>query len=185
MSQRQVRVSGTGVLLVSAVSALGAVLLGIYFTPLLLFGFAGVGFFPVNASNISPDMQQGDLQITHLVPASEVHVGDVLMLWDSTTNTHFSHHVVTAQELFDGVRFVTAGVGGLPPDSTSFIAERSDAIPVVLWTVPLWGEVITVIYSPQFQALFVFILGVVVLIAVMRRFRSHRPGLNSEAWNDD
>lgn len=179
------------VVLVAVLSSLGALLLALYLTPMFLFGIFGVGFFPIEPSVLSPGAVHGDLGITHLVAASRVHVGDLLLMWDEAAGRFFSHNVLSAEELFDGVRFVTAGVSqdlsgsSSSSGSFSFITERTQSIPVVLGTVPIWGDVVSVIYSPQFQVLFL-VAGVVSLVVVWMRFRSSRREERHDAsWNDD
>ncbi len=179
------------VLLIAGLCSLGSLLLALYLTPVFLFGVFGVGFFPIESSTLSPGTVHGDLGITHLVAASRVQVGDLLLMWDEAAGRFFSHNVLSAEELFDGVRFVTAGVSqdlsgsSSSSGSFSFITERTQSIPVVLGTVPLWGDVVSVIYSPQFQVIFIFAVAVILLVALMRTRSGRRSDRDLASWNDD
>lgn len=170
--------SALGVAAAIGFSLVFLIALELYFTPLVLNACCGIGISPVAAIDMSGAENFSRLLITHMVPASQVRVGDVLLLHSQLQGVELSHEVVHVDELFMGIHFSTnVHTAGLS-QGYSFVAGSTDQLPVLFATLPWGAELVSVAYSPQFQVVAVFLLVLVPLMLLLRSVssRTHVPG---------
>lgn len=171
--KEQFMFSAAGIVAIIGFSVLSVIVLEIYFTPLLLNACCGIGLTPLDVIDGAGNGAPGVLQITQLVAASEVHVGDVLVL-----QAQNAHQVVQVDELFGGIHFSTqVQAAGLAQDY-SFMTANTDQLPVLITTLPWGAEIVSVAYSPQFQVFVVVVLLLVSLFLLVRYYSSlkNHPG---------
>lgn len=131
-------------------SALGLVIVLVFLAPLGMKTFWGIGFAPVLSNSMSPNIAVGDLEITRPVPAHSVEVGDVVLLADGESGIQFSHRVVQIQSPnITELNFQTKGDNNPLVDQRTVTVPRADQLPIVMFTIPQVGGLLTFLGSTQ------------------------------------
>lgn len=156
-------------LIVTCAATVG-LLMGSYFTPVLLHSLWGIGFSPVRPTGFSETLAVEDLKISYQVDVSEIDENDEVVLWDKQAEEFLAYDVASVEKLFGGVRFVVLDSRQDHDEYSSFELQRSEYLSVTLLTLPVWGSVASWMYSPQFQVLVIFVLSLTLILWVMNSF---------------
>jgi signal peptidase I len=157
------------------VSALGMVIVLIFLAPLGMKTFWGIGFAPVLSNSMSPNIAIGDLEITRPVLAHSVEVGDVVLLADGESGIQFSHRVMQIQSPnITELNFETKGDNNPLVDQRTVTIPRADELPMVMFTIPRLGGLLTFLSSSQslFMGCFLLVTAGVLYLVRLRATRA-------------
>lgn len=142
------------------------------------FGY-GIGFSPVLSQSMQPTFSAGDLEITHLVRASTVGVGDIVVLASPLGAGNYSHRVVAAMTRNGVVTFQTRGDANPLVDRNMVVSESSAQISKVFSTVPFAGFVVSFFASSAGRWLGIVLLAIAASLFLarlsIRKFVKHQP----------
>lgn len=139
-------------------------------SPAILTSAFGFGFSPILTGSMSPSAKAGDLYITRITEASNLHLNDVIAINNPTTGTFYSHRIVEIRDFNGLIRITTQGDANAEADRDPFIASKSAEVSRVIYHVPYLGRPLvylntvqgrqstaTVLVVANLMALFIFL----------------------------
>ncbi len=130
--------------------------LGFLFLPAVIAIYFGIQVHVVTSGSMRPGTQPGGVLITHLVQANEVKVGQVILLFNNTTQSVDAHRVQSINEENNLVSFIGKGDNNAVVDavviqpSTIKIETVFTVIPylgyLISWLNSIWGIAILLMY---------------------------------------
>lgn len=134
----------------------------------------GLGFSPVLSPSMSPTFDAGDLVITKAVPASEVKVGDVVVLpRPDAIGERYVHRIVALQATATGPVVVTKGDNN-PAVDPQRLRITSAEVPLVTGSVPGLGKLAMGGSQTWPKLVLIVLIGVCVLVAAKRLIMDRR-----------
>ena len=139
----------------------------------------GIGFSPVLSQSMQPTFSAGDLEITKLVPAASVVVGDVVVLNDPEAQAKYSHRVTSVVDAAGSITLSTRGDANPAVDRHPVIIDTATQISKVVTTVPFLGYSVLFLASPNagWLGFALFLVGATLFVArlLIRTYGKHQP----------
>jgi signal peptidase I len=134
----------------------------------------GVGFSPVLSPSMSPTFDAGDLVITRAVPASEVEVGDVVVLpRPDADGERYVHRIVELRTTATGPVVVTKGDNN-PAADPQRLRITSGEVPMVTGSLPGFGTLAIGGQQTWPKVVLIVLTGGCVLVAAKRLIMDRR-----------
>lgn len=131
----------------------GAILLvialAIVLAPSILTGFYGYGFSPILTGSMRPTAAPGDLFITRLVPASTLHIGNIIAVNNQVTGTYYAHRIHEIRTINGSLRIITKGDANQSPDREPLMIAPAQEVSKVFKTIPLVGRPLVYLNTVQ------------------------------------
>jgi signal peptidase len=127
-----------------------------------------IGFSPVLSLSMQPAFNPGDLVLTRAVPASNIAVGDIVVLPRlDIAGERYAHRIVALRIDRDQPVVRTKGDANPAPDPQE-LRITSDSVPVVVGDVPWVGEVALAGSRAPVRIGLIVLVGAAVLVAAKR-----------------
>ena len=131
----------------------------------MIFGFS---FSPVLSNSMKPVYAAGDLLITKSTSATEVKVGQIVVLPDLTQNVNYSHRIVAISTTGSQISFTTKGDANPVNDEHPVTIAQTTKVPLVVGHLKTLGWSIVFYLHHNRPGLGLFLLGLAVLLGVGR-----------------
>ncbi len=129
------------------VNVLGAVIFSILLVPVILHLFFQISFSPVTTTSMQPEYSLGDLVFAKELLASEVKIGDVVVLRDAKTHQLFAHRVVKISESNGLLQIQTQGKDQSTVDPSFVQISPDSTLPKAAGSLPYAGKLIDFLSS--------------------------------------
>ena len=145
--------------------------------PAILISYLGVGIHPVLTGSMRPTFQIGDLMISGIERASQVKVGDVVLLLSPATKEMQAHRVINMTTIEDSITFITKGDAN-PSEDTPVTVMSFTMVRHINYLVPKMGQLMRVISNKSLKILagisFITISILLITKPILRRRRKNR-----------
>ena len=134
------------------------------------------GFKPVvvYSGSMQPTLGVGSLAVDRVVPASSVHVGDVITFNDPYSKGRLiTHRVARIVPTEQGLAYRTKGDANAARDPWAI--RLDDHVGRVAFDVPLAGYLLYYSHAREIRALLLTVFAVSVLVAALRRIWRSEP----------
>lgn len=128
----------------------------------------GVRPLVFRSGSMAPAIHTGDLALSRMGPASELHRGDIVSVLDAS-GTRVTHRLVNVAAQGDQRQLTLQGDANEKPDGEVYTVTEAER---VLFHVPLLGYAIGWLTGP----IGVFMLGLYAALLLSVAFRGKRPG---------
>jgi signal peptidase I len=136
----------------------------------VLLAGATMGVRPLvfRSGSMAPAIDTGDLALSRTVPASDLHIGDIVSILDAS-GTRVTHRVVNIAAQGDARQLTLQGDANNKPDGEVYTVDEAQR---VLFHVPRLGYVIGWLTGP----IGIFLLGLYAALLLSVAFRRKGPG---------
>ena len=143
-------------------------------SPALLTAYFGLSVHTIISGSMKPTMKPGDEIIADVVPASQVHVGDVVLYLNPESWAMTAHRVIKKTQDGQGVKLTMKGDANPVADpEVGFAAVQP--IRKVIYTVPRVGYVLNSLSSTLVKG---FGLLIFILIGLALYFKARRQEIS-------
>jgi signal peptidase len=120
----------------------------IFLLPAILAVYFGIQLHVVTTGSMRPEIQPGDVLVTHLKTASAIQKGEIILLFNNESQRAQSHRVVDISYNSNLVTFTTQGDANPLADSK---VEDPSLMPIqtVAYVVPKIGYLLVATHSHQ------------------------------------
>jgi len=147
------------------------------YAALLAIGFKPVAVY---SGSMRPTLGVGSLAVDRVVPASSVHVGDVITFSDPYVKGRLvTHRVAQIVPTKQGLAYRTKGDAN--PARDPWAIRLNDQVGRVAFHVPLAGYLLYYAHTREIRGLLLFLVAVFVLIGLLRWIWRSEPARPAEA----
>jgi signal peptidase len=132
----------------------------------------GIGFSPILTGSMRPYAYPGDLFVSKTTKASNLKVGDIILVTSQSTGVFYSHRIISITGGNGSLRIITKGDANAAPEETPFSVGTNELIPRSIARVKWIGRPLVYISSVQGrQAALALIVIANVIALVLFLFR--------------
>jgi signal peptidase len=147
------------------------------YAALLALGFKPVAVY---SGSMRPTLGVGSLAVDRVVPASSVHVGDVITFNDPFTKGRLvTHRVAQIVSTKQGLAYRTKGDAN--PARDPWAIRLNDRVGSVAFDVPLAGYLLYYAHTREMRGLLLLLVAVLVLVGLLRWIWRSEPARPAEA----
>lgn len=140
--------------------------------PSVLHSFAGIGIAPILTGSMRPYAQPGDIFITKTTKASQLHVGDIIVVHSAATGVIYAHRIAEITGYNGLVRIITKGDSNGVAERDPYLASPGANVPRNIARVKWLGRLMIYLNSTQGrQAGLGFLVGANVLLLIRFLFK--------------
>ncbi len=114
----------------------------ILFVPVILHSVLNIALSPVLSGSMRPVFNPGDLLITKEIPATQLHVGDVVVLRNGVDYSLFSHRVIKITRKDNKMFLTTRGDANPEADFGQVEINLGQNVPKGIGHIPWIGRII-------------------------------------------
>jgi signal peptidase len=127
-----------------------------------------IGFAPVLSPSMQPAFAPGELLLTREVPATDIKVGDVVVLPSpDTPGERYAHRVISMRTDKDQLVVRTKGDANQAAEPVE-LRITSEVVPKVTGSIPWVGEAVLAARLPPVRIAVIVLIGVALLVATKR-----------------
>ncbi len=139
----------------------------------------GIGFSPILTGSMRPYAYPGDLFVSKTTKASNLKVGDIILVTSQSTGVFYSHRIVSITPANGSLRIITKGDANAAPEATPFLVGSNELIPRSFARVKWIGRPLVYVSSVQGRQAALALIVIANLIAlVLFLFRKKTPVVN-------
>lgn len=136
----------------------------------------GIGFSPILTGSMRPYANPGDLFVSKTTKASNLKVGDIILITSQSTGVFYSHRIVDISKSNGSLRIITKGDANAAPEATPFLVGSNELIPRSIARVKWIGRPLVYISSVQGRQAALALIVIANLIAlILFLFRKKAP----------
>ena len=109
----------------------------------------GIGFSPILTGSMRPYAYPGDLFISKTTKASNLKVGDIILVTSQSTGVFYSHRIVSITKSNGSLRIITKGDANTAPEATPFLVGTNELVPRSIARAKWIGRPLVYISSVQ------------------------------------
>ena len=109
----------------------------------------GIGFSPILTGSMRPYADPGDLFISKTTKASNLKVGDIILVTSQSTGVFYSHRIVSITKSNGSLRIITKGDANAAPEATPFLVGTNELVPRSIARAKWIGRPLVYISSVQ------------------------------------
>ena len=109
----------------------------------------GIGFSPILTGSMRPYAYPGDLFISKTTKASNLKVGDIILVTSQSTGVFYSHRIVSITKSNGSLRIITKGDANAAPEATPFLVGTNELVPRSIARAKWIGRPLVYISSVQ------------------------------------
>jgi len=132
---------------ISWVNVLGTLIFSTLLIPVILHVFFNTSFSPVVSTSMEPEYSMGSLVFTKETVASQIHLGDIVILREATTHKLFGHSVAKITQSNGLLQMNTKGRENLKFDPGFIQISPDSTLPRVTGSLPYAGTFIAFLSS--------------------------------------
>lgn len=117
--------------------------------PSILHSKVGIGISPILTGSMRPYANPGDVFITKLSKASDLHVGDIITVHSQATGVFYSHRVAKISTLSGLLRVVTKGDANSAPEIDPYMVGPNSPTSKAIFRVKWLGWPLVYLTSVQ------------------------------------
>ena len=133
----------------------------------------GIGFSPILTGSMRPYANPGDLFLSKTTAASNLKVGDIILVTSQSTGVFYSHRIVSIAKINGSLRITTKGDANAAPEATPFTVGSNQPIARSVSRVKWIGRPLVYISSTQGRqaslALIVFANLIALILFLFRK----------------
>ncbi len=139
----------------------------------------GIGFSPILTGSMRPYASPGDLFVTKTTAASNLKVGDIILITSQATGVFYSHRIVSVTKQNGALRITTKGDANAAPEAAPFLVGVNEQVPRNIARVKWIGRPLVYISSVQGRQAALALIVIANLIAlILFLFRKKIPEVN-------
>ena len=127
----------------------------------------GIGFSPILTGSMRPYAYPGDLFISKTTAASNLKVGDIILVTSQSTGVFYSHRIVSITKVNASLRIITKGDANAAPEATPFLVGSNELIPRSIARAKWIGRPLLYISSVQGRQAALALIVIANLIALV------------------
>jgi len=127
----------------------------------------GIGFSPILTGSMRPYASPGDLFVTKTTTASNLKVGDIILVTSQSTGVFYSHRIVKISKVNNAIRIVTKGDANAAPEVTPFLVGANEQVPRNVARVKWIGRPLVYLSSVQGRQAALALIVIANLIALV------------------
>ena len=127
----------------------------------------GIGFSPILTGSMRPYAYPGDLFISKTTKASNLKVGDIILVTSQSTGVFYSHRIVSLTKENGSLRIITKGDANAAPEATPFLVGTNELVPRSIARVKWIGRPLVYISSVQGRQAALALIVIANLIALI------------------
>ena len=127
----------------------------------------GIGFSPILTGSMRPYAYPGDLFISKTTKASNLKVGDIILVTSQSTGVFYSHRIVSITKSNGSLRIITKGDANAAPEATPFLVGTNELVPRSIARVKWIGRPLVYISSVQGRQAALALIVIANLIALI------------------
>ena len=127
----------------------GAVLLLLISGPSLLHFLWGVSVSPVLSASMVPYVEPGDVLVGIPTPASDLKVGDIIVLRNVQSQVSYAHRIIEIRNLSSKLRMTTKGDANPTPETAPLIVTPGAKVQKEILRIKWLGAPLTFLNSDQ------------------------------------
>ena len=136
----------------------------------------GIGFSPILTGSMRPYAYPGDLFLSKTTKASNLKVGDIILVTSQSTGVFYSHRIVSITKVNASFRIITKGDANDAPEATPFSVGPNELVPRSIARAKWIGRPLVYISSVQGRQAALALIVIANLIAlVLFLFRKKAP----------
>lgn len=140
--------------------------------PSVLHSVAGIGVNPILTGSMRPYAQPGDIFITKTTKASQLQVGDIIVVHSAATGVIYAHRIAEITGYNGLVRIITKGDSNGVAERDPYLASPNAEVPRNIVRVKWLGSLMIYLNSTQGrQAGLGFLVGANVLLLITFLFK--------------
>ena len=109
----------------------------------------GIGFSPILTGSMRPYANPGDLFVSKTTKASNLKVGDIILVTSQSTGVFYSHRIVSLTKENGSLRIITKGDANAAPEATPFLVGTNELVPRSIARAKWIGRPLVYISSVQ------------------------------------
>ena len=109
----------------------------------------GIGFSPILTGSMRPYAYPGDLFVSKTTKASNLKVGDIILVTSQSTGVFYSHRIVSITKSNGSLRIITKGDANAAPEATPFLVGTNELVPRSIARAKWIGRPLVYISSVQ------------------------------------
>ena len=109
----------------------------------------GIGFSPILTGSMRPYANPGDLFVSKTTKASNLKVGDIILVTSQSTGVFYSHRIVSITKSNGSLRIITKGDANAAPEATPFLVGTNELVPRSIARAKWIGRPLVYISSVQ------------------------------------
>ena len=109
----------------------------------------GIGFSPILTGSMRPYANPGDLFVSKTTKASNLKVGDIILVTSQSTGVFYSHRIVSLTKENGSIRIITKGDANAAPEATPFLVGTNELVPRSIARAKWIGRPLVYISSVQ------------------------------------
>ena len=148
----------------------------ILFVPVMMHSVLNIALSPVLSGSMRPAFNPGDLLITKEVPATELHVGDVVVLRNGNDYSLFSHRVVGINRTGSKIFITTRGDANPTTDMGKVEIYMNQTVPKGIGHIPWLGRVIVYFTNHKVSAIGDMLILLAAGYGLMRILTTRKKG---------
>ena len=133
----------------------------------------GIGFSPILTGSMRPYANPGDLFLSKTTAASNLKVGDIILVTSQSTGVFYSHRIVSIAKVNGSLRITTKGDANTAPEATPFTVSSNQPIARSVSRIKWIGRPLVYISSVQGRqaslALIVFANLIALILFLFRK----------------
>lgn len=146
--------------------------------PAVLHSYVGIAVRIIRTGSMFPALQPGDAVLVRAVPAANLNVGDIALLFHPNDGEVEAHRLLAANASDFTLSLVTKGDAN-PMSDDPVLVTRQSAVERVVVSIPKLGYAIAAFDSPRFLGT-LCALGLIVLIVIEMQDRRRGSATASE-----
>ena len=127
----------------------------------------GIGFSPILTGSMRPYANPGDLFVSKTTKASNLKVGDIILVTSQSTGVFYSHRIVSLTKENGSLRIITKGDANAAPEATPFLVGTNELVPRSIARVKWIGRPLVYISSVQGRQAALALIVIANLIALI------------------
>ena len=127
----------------------------------------GIGFSPILTGSMRPYANPGDLFVSKTTKASNLKVGDIILVTSQSTGVFYSHRIVSITPSNGSLRIITKGDANAAPEATPFLVGTNELVPRSIARVKWIGRPLVYISSVQGRQAALALIVIANLIALI------------------
>ena len=127
----------------------------------------GIGFSPILTGSMRPYANPGDLFVSKTTKASNLKVGDIILVTSQSTGVFYSHRIVSLTKENGSIRIITKGDANAAPEATPFLVGTNELVPRSIARVKWIGRPLVYISSVQGRQAALALIVIANLIALI------------------
>ena len=127
----------------------------------------GIGFSPILTGSMRPYANPGDLFVSKTTKASNLKVGDIILVTSQSTGVFYSHRIVSITKSNGSLRIITKGDANAAPEATPFLVGTNELVPRSIARVKWIGRPLVYISSVQGRQAALALIVIANLIALI------------------